>query len=125
MTESTILLAGAAGDIGSRIAKALIARGASVRALVRTDASVADRDRLSSLGATVASADATNVGSVAAACEGALCVVSALNGLREVIIDRQTVLLDTARRGRAGRRAALHLLGLLGRHHQDTATRQP
>jgi len=33
---------------------------------------------------------------VVAACAGAECVVSALNGLREVIIDRQNVLLEAA-----------------------------
>ena len=97
MTQGpTILLAGATGDLGGRIARALISRGASVRALVRTETSVAARDRLTSLGATLAPADMTDVGSVAAACDGAACVVSALSGLREVILDRQTVLLDAA-----------------------------
>lgn len=37
-----------------------------------------------------------DAGSVAAQCEGASCVVSALNGLRDVIIGRQGVLLDDA-----------------------------
>jgi hypothetical protein len=41
-------------------------------------------------------ADASDVASVAAACADASCVVSALNGLREVILDRQSVLLDAA-----------------------------
>ncbi len=44
MAQPTILLAGAAGDLGARIAKALISRGAAVRALVRHDVSAADRD---------------------------------------------------------------------------------
>ncbi len=90
------MLAGAAGDLGLRIAKALIGRGAAVRALVRSDVSTGDRDRLSAMGATVASADVADAGSVAGACEGAACVISALNGLREVIVDRQGVLLDGA-----------------------------
>ena len=42
------------------------------------------------------SADVADTDSVARACEGAACVVSALNGLRDVIIDRQTILLDAA-----------------------------
>lgn len=33
--QPIIALAGAGGDLGGRIAKALVARGASVRALVR------------------------------------------------------------------------------------------
>ncbi len=92
----TIVLAGAAGDLGLRIAKALVAQGASVRALLRPDASGADRTKLSSLGVAVVQADATNVDAVARACHGAACVVSALNGLRDVIVDRQGVLLDAA-----------------------------
>ena len=96
MAQPNIVLAGAAGDLGARIAKALIARGAAVRALVRIEASADDKDRLTGMGAVVAPADVADVGSVAAACEGAACVVSALNGLRDVIIDRQSVLLDGA-----------------------------
>ena len=96
MAQPTIVLAGAAGDLGARIAKALIARGAAVRALVRNGVSTGDRDRLIGMGLIVAPADTADVGSVATACEGATCIVSALNGLREVIIDRQGVLLDAA-----------------------------
>ncbi len=98
MAQSTIVLAGASGDLGARIAEALIARGAAVRALVRPEVSAADKDRLTGMGVVVAPADVADVGSVAAACEGAACVVSALNGLRDVIIDRQGVLLDGAAR---------------------------
>ena len=96
MTQPTVVLAGAAGDLGTRIAKALIGRGADVRALVRTDASAADNARLTALGLTLAPADVTRVTSVAAALGGAACVVSALNGVRDVILDRQTVLLEAA-----------------------------
>ena len=96
MAQPTIVVAGAAGDLGARIAKALIARGAAVRALVRYEATAGHRDRLTGMGATVAPADVTDAGSVASACAGAACVVSALNGLHEVIIDRQGVLLDGA-----------------------------
>lgn len=88
MAQPTIVLAGAAGDLGARIAKALVARGAAVRALVRTEVSTGDRDRLTGMGATVAPADVSDIGSIAAACEGAACVVSALNGLHDVIIVR-------------------------------------
>jgi nucleoside-diphosphate-sugar epimerase len=84
MTQPIIVLAGAAGDLGTRIAKALIARGAIVRALVRPDVSAADRARLTALGLTLETADPTDVTSLAAAMTGAACVVSALNGLYEV-----------------------------------------
>ena len=91
-----VLLAGATGDLGARIAENLISRGASVRALMRTDGSPDGRDRVASLGATTVSADVTDVASVAEACRGAGCVVCAWSGLRDVILDRQTVLLDAA-----------------------------
>jgi nucleoside-diphosphate-sugar epimerase len=91
-----IVLAGAAGDLGTRIAKALIARGATVRALVRPNLSDAERGRLTALGLILETADPTHVSSMAAAMRGASCVVSALNGLHEVIVGRQSLLLDAA-----------------------------
>ena len=96
MNAPTIVLAGAAGDLGTRIAKALVSRGAAVRALVRNDASDADKNRLATIGAKIASADVNDIGSVAAGCEGASCVVSALNGLHDVVVVRQGMLLDAA-----------------------------
>ena len=38
----------------------------------------------------------SNLAAVTSACSGASCVVSALSGLREVIVDSQTLLLDAA-----------------------------
>ncbi len=92
----TVVLAGATGDLGSRIVTALTARGAAVRALVRPETDDADRDRLLALGATPVAAEPGDVDAVAEASAGATVVVSALNGLREVILDRQSVLLDAA-----------------------------
>lgn len=101
MTASTlapveILLAGATGGLGLRIAKALRARGASVKAVVRRGTSA---DRISPLreaGVTVVELDLNDLGQVKAACVGVDCVVSALNGLDETIIGTQSVLLDAA-----------------------------
>ena len=91
-----IAVAGATGDLGTRITRALVRRGATVRALVRPNASDGDLARVSELGATPVRADPANTASLAAALEGASCVVSALNGLRDVIVGRQGVLLDAA-----------------------------
>ena len=96
MAEPTIVLAGAAGDLGARIARALVARGAAVHALVRHGAATADHDRITATGATLVPVDMSDIAAVAAACDGAACVVSALNGLRPVIVERQGVLLDAA-----------------------------
>ena len=94
--QPIIALAGAAGDLGSRIARALVRRGAEVRAVVRPDLSAQDRIHLRALGVTLAPADPQDVTSLTAALDSASCVVSALNRLREVIVDRQSLLLDAA-----------------------------
>ncbi len=91
-----VALAGAGGDLGSRIAKALVARGADVRALVRPDGAADASTRIESLGATVVAADPADVDAMAQALQGVTCTVSALNGLRDVMIDRQGVLLDAS-----------------------------
>ena len=96
MPTPTIVVAGATGDLGARITSALVARGARVRALVRHDAGDAALRQVRELGAGMAIADVADVAAVADAVRGADCVVSALNGLREVIVERQSVLLDAA-----------------------------
>lgn len=96
MTQPTIALAGSSGDLGYRIAKSLSERGAAVRALVRPDLPADERARLGALGLELAEADPNDQDALAATLGGAACVVSALNGLREVIVDRQTVLLSAA-----------------------------
>jgi uncharacterized protein YbjT (DUF2867 family) len=92
----TIAIAGGGGDLGARIILALLKRGAKVQALLRHDAKDAEIQRVKSLGAEVVFADPFNVDAMAKALKDVNCVVSALNGLRDVIIDRQTVLLNAA-----------------------------
>ena len=91
-----VAVAGAGGDLGFRIARALLGRGAIVRALVRPELPTAGRDRIEAAGATLAAADPLDVRALAEACVGAVCVVSVLNGLRPVMIARQSVLLDAS-----------------------------
>jgi len=90
------VLAGATGDLGHRIALALLGRGAQVRALVRPGNTKPEVAALRAAGATVVEVDFKNAAALVAACAGAACVVSALSGLREVIVDAQTHLLDAA-----------------------------
>ena len=96
MSEPTIVVAGATGNLGGRIARALRERGAGVRALVRRGAAPDKVEGLRQLGVEIAAVDLDDATGVAAACAGASCVVSALNGLRDVIVDAQSVLLDAA-----------------------------
>jgi len=96
MPAATILLAGASGDLGGRIARALVLRGATVRALTRPGASAEKLDRLTSLGLTVVEADYDDAEALQRACTGVDCVVSAVSGLRPVIVGAQTQLLHAA-----------------------------
>ena len=96
LIRQTIVLAGAGGDLGDRIANALVERGADVRALVRRTASGAGRSPLTSLGVTPVVVNYDDPASLVRACDGATCVVSALNGLKSVIIGAQGRLLDAA-----------------------------
>jgi uncharacterized protein YbjT (DUF2867 family) len=96
MSDMIVAVAGGGGDLGGRIIKALVKRGAKVRALVRHDANETEIKKIGSLGADVIAANAFDTDAMANALTGVSCVVSALNGLREVIIVRQTILLSAA-----------------------------
>jgi nucleoside-diphosphate-sugar epimerase len=96
MNEPTIVVAGATGNLGGRIARALLERGASVRALVRPGTARDKLERLRELGVTIADSDWSSASQLTSACSGASCVVSALAGLRDVIVEAQTVLLEAA-----------------------------
>ena len=99
----TIALAGATGRLGQRIAASLIEHGASVRALVRPDSDTRKVQDLEKLGVTVVRIDYSNADRLADACRDCTCVVSALAGLRDVIVDAQTQLLEAAVKGGAPR----------------------
>lgn len=91
-----IILAGATGDLGSRIVTALIKRGATVRALLRAGTPEAKVSMVRSAGAIPMSVDFTDPAALAKACEGADIVVSVLNGLEPTMIGLQTQLLNAA-----------------------------
>ncbi|SDX86960.1 NmrA family NAD(P)-binding protein [Roseicitreum antarcticum] len=95
MKSNTVILAGATGDLGERIGQALLRKGAEVRAIVRPGTSQNRKRHLETLGFALAES-AYDEPSLTAICAGADCVVSALNGLEDVIIDQQSVLLDAA-----------------------------
>jgi uncharacterized protein YbjT (DUF2867 family) len=92
--STTIVVAGATGNLGGQIVKSLIKEGATVRALVRPSTTKAKRETLENSGAAIVEVNLRNPDQVAKACEGASCVVSALLGLRDVIVDTQQILLE-------------------------------
>jgi pimeloyl-ACP methyl ester carboxylesterase/uncharacterized protein YbjT (DUF2867 family) len=87
---------GGTGNLSRRIIDALLQHGATVRALVRPAADPAKIADLAQRGVDVRLVDLADVAALTQACAGAGCVVSALAGLREVIVDTQSVLLAAA-----------------------------
>ena len=61
MSDSTIVVAGAAGNLGGRIVRALLERGAGVRALVRHSTARDKIEQLRKLGVAIASVDLSSL----------------------------------------------------------------
>jgi len=79
MDTPSILVAGASGNLGSRIVRALVDRGAQVRALVRPTTATEKTQRLEELGAEMVTMELSSIEELSAACSGVSCVVSALS----------------------------------------------
>jgi NmrA-like family len=94
--DKPILVAGATGDLGGRIVKALITNGAQVKAIVRADSKKETVEKLKAQGAEIVEVDMADLAALTEACKGAGCVVSTLAGLHDVIVDTQSLLLDAA-----------------------------
>ncbi len=91
-----ILVAGATGNLGGRIVKALVKRGAQVRVLNRKETNQEKTKKLTELGAEVIAVNMSDAQELKRACQDVSCVVSALAGLHDVIVDSQRLLLDAA-----------------------------
>jgi hypothetical protein len=94
--KKIIVVAGGTGNLGGKIVAALIENGAEVRAVLRKESAVEKIEALKALGAKIHILNNWNIAEISAVCAGASCVVSALSGLRSVIIDAQKVLLDAS-----------------------------
>lgn len=91
-----VTLAGITGDLGARIGRALVAQGASVKAIVRPGTAPDKLAALRALGVDALAVDMADAAALRAAMRGSHCIVSALNGLAPVVIDTQQSLLDAA-----------------------------
>ncbi len=94
--KQIIVVAGATGDLGQRIVNALLDKGAEVRIIVRSNAAREKIRKFEKLGITVFNINTWSIAEISPACSGASCVVSALAGLRDVVIDAQKILVDAA-----------------------------
>lgn len=94
--KKIILVAGATGNLGLRIVKALLNKDAEIRVVVRSNSDIGKIKELENLGVKIYNVSGWNLEELKTSCVGVSCVVSALAGLREVVIDAQKVLLDAA-----------------------------
>jgi nucleoside-diphosphate-sugar epimerase len=96
MESPVVAIAGATGALGGRITRAVLQRGSSVRAIIRMNCDPDKVEALRKQGATMVEVDFSNIPELTKACQGASCVVSALSGLRDIIVEMQTSLLGAA-----------------------------
>jgi saccharopine dehydrogenase-like NADP-dependent oxidoreductase len=91
-----VAVAGAAGHLGSLIALSLRKRNVAVKALVRPGTAASRTQTLRDAGVTIVEVDMTNVTPLTTTLQGASIVVSALQGLRDVMLGVQGALLNAA-----------------------------
>lgn len=94
--KNTIVVAGATGNLGYRISRELIKLGAEVKAIVRNGSDAEKADSLRKMGVEIVQVQQFNAAGLIAACRDAVCVVSAVTGLHDVIVDAQLELLHAA-----------------------------
>lgn len=94
--KNKIIVIGATGNLGGKIVDALLNKEAEVVAIVRLETDKQKIDKLEAKGVKVYQVDTTNPMEISQHCSGAHCMISALAGLRETIIDAQKIFLDAA-----------------------------
>lgn len=94
--QKKIIVFGATGNLGNRITRELLQRGATVEAIVRPTTDPEKTKTLQQSGAVIQEVDLNDVNALAQAMVGSHCIVSALAGLGEVIIDLQKKILEAA-----------------------------
>ncbi len=94
--KKVIVVIGATGNLGTKIVNALLDKGAEVRAIVRLETNAEKIKQLEESGVKVFQIDTSIQSEISKHCIGADCVVSAIAGLGETIIDAQKIFLDAA-----------------------------
>ncbi len=89
-----VAIAGASGNLGHRIVKALLRRGARPIALVRQETDREKIDEIQRTGAEVRRVDYGSRSGIADAIRGAACVISAVQGFHDTLVKGQSLLLD-------------------------------
>ena len=94
--RKVIILAGATGNLGKRIADFLVKKNTIVKAIVRRESTSKEIVSLREKGVSIFESDFNNISELSRACSGGNCIISALSGLREVIVDLQFKLVKAA-----------------------------
>jgi len=94
--KTLILVAGATGKLGQKICRELIKQNAAVRAIVREGSKPEKIAALEQMGVEIVKVDLSSPQELTEACQGVSCIVSAVAGLRDVIVDSQTLILNAA-----------------------------
>ena len=94
--EKFVAVAGSAGQLGSLIALALRNRNVAVKALVRPGTAASRTQIVRNAGVVTEEVDFTNILALTKTLTGASTVVSALQGLRDVMLGVQGALLDAS-----------------------------
>jgi len=98
-----VVVAGAAGNLGSLIALNLRERNVAVKALVRPGTAASRTQTLRDAGVEIVEVDMSDIPALTATLTGASTVVSALQGLRDVMLGVQGNLLKAAVTAKVGR----------------------
>ncbi len=103
-THKSVLVVGASGWMGAKIVRELLTLGpAKVRATHRQGSRSERVTELGAQGAELVTADLSDEASLAQACDGIDVIVSAVQGLRDVIVDEQSRLLRAAEKAGVAR----------------------
>lgn len=94
--KEKIAIAGATGNLGERIVNQLINNKAFVIAILRKETDGEKIKKIKSLGAEIIITDFKNLEALVQSLKGIWCLISALSGLHEVILERQSFLLNAA-----------------------------
>lgn len=101
--STRVLVVGGTGNLGDKIVRELIARKPALVRVTYREGGKADLAQLRAAGVELVEADLREESSLARACDGIDVVVSAVQGLAEIIVDGQTRLLRAAEDARVAR----------------------
>ncbi|KAJ5190699.1 uncharacterized protein N7498_009684 [Penicillium cinerascens] len=96
MASPFVAVAGASGGLGQLITMDLLKRGVAVKALVRPDTDPSRTEKLHNAGAAITPVDLSDVPALTRELNGAICVVSSLQGLKDVMHTAQGNLLEAS-----------------------------